>query len=61
MIWGAGLYIAGSQEEAIQRVEPAQYLAVRKLGQKFVDRIVESELAFLDQDHRRRSRNRLRH
>src|SRR6267154_2770048 len=23
MIWGAGLYLAGSQEEAIQRVEPA--------------------------------------
>jgi hypothetical protein len=23
MIWGAGLYIAGSQEEAIRRVEPA--------------------------------------
>ena len=23
MIWGAGLYLAGSQEEAIRRVEPA--------------------------------------
>ncbi len=42
-------------------VEPLQHLAVGQLGQQPIHRLVQSQLAFLHQDHRRRGRERLGH
>jgi hypothetical protein len=42
-------------------VDPLQDLAIGKLGQQRIDRIVQAQLALLDQDHRGGSRDWLGH
>ena len=42
-------------------VEPLQHPAVGELGQQPIDRLVQPQLALLDQDHRRHRRDRLGH
>ena len=42
-------------------VEARQHPAIGELGQQPIDRLVEAQRALLDQDHRRRGRDRLGH
>src|SRR5205823_3592141 len=41
------------------RVDSLQHFAVGQLGQQPIDRVAQPQLAFFDQDHRRRGRDRL--